>query len=72
LVLATHRVGRYGISCVYQKQCGFVLADVKNIQQQMFELIRVIKDTALDPNAGKARFVTSTVPLIQAAKLMWV
>ncbi|KAI9737866.1 MAG: hypothetical protein M1834_009236 [Cirrosporium novae-zelandiae] len=45
----------FGVSRVYSQQCGYVLADAQAAQNNMRALLKVIKNTGLDPEAGKAR-----------------
>ncbi|KZF20855.1 hypothetical protein L228DRAFT_262733 [Xylona heveae TC161] len=45
----------YGVSRVYSQQCGYVLADAQNAQNNMRTMFRVFKTAQLDPDAGKAR-----------------
>lgn len=37
------------------QQCGYVLSDAQNAHTAIRMLLRTEKDTALDPDAGKAR-----------------
>ena len=68
---ATLKLPRYGVSRVYLQQCGYVLADAQSVQNTMRMMLRTVKNAALDPNAGKARFVHSPIlnerPLINCA-----
>ncbi|KAI9670917.1 MAG: hypothetical protein M1817_003802 [Caeruleum heppii] len=45
----------YGVSRVYSQQCGYVLTDAQNAQTNIRALLKIVKATELDPDAGKAR-----------------
>ncbi|USP81145.1 hypothetical protein yc1106_08419 [Curvularia clavata] len=45
---------RYGLSRVYQQQCGYVLSDAHNAQLALRAALRTTQDAALDATAGKA------------------
>ncbi|KAH7392678.1 Rec8 like protein-domain-containing protein [Pyrenochaeta sp. MPI-SDFR-AT-0127] len=45
----------YGVSRVYLQQCGYVLSDAQSAENTMRMLLRTVKSTALDPDAGKSR-----------------
>ncbi|EDU48244.1 conserved hypothetical protein [Pyrenophora tritici-repentis Pt-1C-BFP] len=45
----------YGVSRVYLQQCGYVLSDAQNAQNELQMMLRTVKDAALDPDAGRAR-----------------
>ncbi|MCJ1384907.1 hypothetical protein MMC17_008025 [Xylographa soralifera] len=45
----------YGVSRVYSQQCFYVLVDAQNAQNNMRTLLKVVKTSELDPEAGKAR-----------------
>ncbi|KAF1851937.1 uncharacterized protein K460DRAFT_392110 [Cucurbitaria berberidis CBS 394.84] len=45
----------YGVSRVYMQQCGYVLSDAQTAHNTMRMMLRTVKDTALDWNAGQAR-----------------
>lgn len=45
----------YGVSRVYSQQCGYVLSDAQIAQSNMRALLKAVRTSELDPNAGKAR-----------------
>ena len=45
----------YGVSRVFNQQCGYILSDAQVAQANMRALINAVKTSELDPNAGKAR-----------------
>ncbi|KAI5296121.1 hypothetical protein KEM56_005502 [Ascosphaera pollenicola] len=45
----------FGISRVYDQQCGYALTDVQNMREKMTTVYRQFKYSALDPDAGKAK-----------------
>ncbi|KAI5298230.1 hypothetical protein KEM55_003647, partial [Ascosphaera atra] len=45
----------YGISKVYDRQCGYALGDIQSMRDRMRNVIRKAKRTALDPEAGQAK-----------------
>ncbi|MCJ1393678.1 hypothetical protein MMC18_006554 [Xylographa bjoerkii] len=45
----------YGVSRVYSQQCFYVLVDAQNTQNNMRTLLKVVRTSELDPEAGKAR-----------------
>ncbi|KAG9185180.1 hypothetical protein G6011_07724 [Alternaria panax] len=45
----------YGVSRVYLQQCGYILSDAEHAHNTLRVMLRTVKTTALDPNAGKAR-----------------
>ncbi|OBT93972.1 hypothetical protein VE01_08224 [Pseudogymnoascus verrucosus] len=45
----------YGVSRVYNQQCGYVLHDAQTAQNNMRALLKVMKNNAIDLNAGAAR-----------------
>ena len=49
---------RYGVSSVFSQQCGYVLSDAQMAQNNMRTLLKVVRTAELDPNAGRARYVT--------------
>jgi len=55
-------VFRYGVSRVYLQQCGYVLSDAQSASNSMNLLLRTVKDSAIDPDAGRARW-TTLVPM---------
>lgn len=46
---------RYGVSRVYNQQCGYALTDAQAIRDRMRTMLKVIQGNGLDPDAGKAR-----------------
>ena len=52
---ADSHVCSYGVSRVYSQQCGYVLTDAQTAQSNMRALLRAVRTSALDPEAGKAR-----------------
>lgn len=42
---------------MYSQQCGYVLSDAQLAQSNMRALLKAVRTTELDPNAGKARYV---------------
>lgn len=45
----------YGVSRVYQQQCGYVLVDAQTMQSNMRTLLRVVRTADLDTKAPRAR-----------------
>ncbi|MCJ1476147.1 hypothetical protein MMC13_004812 [Lambiella insularis] len=45
----------YGVSRVYYQQCYYVLVDAQAAQSNMRALLKVVRTSELDPDAGKAR-----------------
>ncbi|KAM5443217.1 R8 protein [Microsporum ferrugineum] len=45
----------YGVSKVYHQQCGYALIDAEATRERMRAMLKVINNTGLDPDAGKAR-----------------
>lgn len=45
----------YGVSRVYSQQCYYVLVDAQAAQTNMRALLKVVRMSELDPDAGKAR-----------------
>ena len=50
-------VRSYGVSRVYDQQCGYVLSDAQAAQLKLRELLKVARSHDLDTSAAKARFV---------------
>jgi hypothetical protein len=46
---------RYGVSRVYNQQCGYTLLDVQGMHDRMALLMRSIPGSGLNPSAGKAK-----------------
>ena len=46
---------RYGVARVYSQQCGYVLADAQVVRDRVRGVSMIIKELALDPEAGRAR-----------------
>lgn len=46
---------RYGVSKVYNQQCGYALTDVQTMHDRMKVMLRVTPGGGLDPSAGKVR-----------------
>ncbi|KAF2810502.1 uncharacterized protein BDZ99DRAFT_443330 [Mytilinidion resinicola] len=45
----------YGVSRVFLQQCGYVLTDAQNAQNAMKAMFKIVKDSELDPEAGRVR-----------------
>jgi meiotic recombination protein REC8 len=45
---------RYGVSRVYDQQCQYVLKDAQHAQDHMRQMLKVVKNSDLDLEAGKA------------------
>ncbi|KAL9639966.1 MAG: hypothetical protein Q9164_000595 [Protoblastenia rupestris] len=45
----------YGVSRVYSQQYGYILSDAQVAQSNIRALVKAIRTSELDPNAGKAR-----------------
>ncbi|KAF2017223.1 hypothetical protein BU24DRAFT_366858 [Aaosphaeria arxii CBS 175.79] len=45
----------YGVSRVYTQQCGYVLVDAERADHSMRSMVKVMKDAAIDLEAGKTR-----------------
>ena len=50
-----HSLYSYGVSSVFSQQCGYVLSDAQIAQSNMRALLKAVRTSELDPNAGKAR-----------------
>ncbi|KAF6219582.1 hypothetical protein HO133_004051 [Letharia lupina] len=50
-----HTLHSYGVSRVFSQQCGYVLSDAQIAQSNMRALLKAVRTSELDPNAGKAR-----------------
>lgn len=50
-----HTLYSYGVSRVFSHQCGYVLSDAQIAQSNMRALLKAVRTSELDPNAGKAR-----------------
>ena len=51
----THYLHSYGVSRVFSQQCGYVLSDAQIAQSHMRALLKAVRTSELDINAGKAR-----------------
>ena len=47
---------RYGVSRVYNQQCGYTLTDVQTMHDRMKAVFKVTDGKGLDPAAGRARY----------------
>jgi meiotic recombination protein REC8 len=47
----------YGVSRVYDQQCGYILIDAQKAQDVLRCLLRATRDNAIDLNAGNARYI---------------
>ncbi|KAF2272885.1 uncharacterized protein EI97DRAFT_436495 [Westerdykella ornata] len=45
----------YGVSRVYLEQCSYVLSDAENAHNSMRLMMKIMKNAAIDPEAGRAR-----------------
>ena len=45
----------YGVSRVFSQQCGYVLSDAQIFQTHMRSLLKAVRTSELDSNAGKTR-----------------
>ncbi|KAK2747159.1 hypothetical protein FQN57_002416 [Myotisia sp. PD_48] len=45
----------YGVSKVYHQQCGYALLDAQATRDRMMTVLKIVRNAALDPDAGKAR-----------------
>ncbi|KKZ62387.1 hypothetical protein EMCG_03214 [[Emmonsia] crescens] len=45
----------YGVSRVYHQQCGYALMDAQTMRDRMRTMLKEIRSTGLDPDAGKAK-----------------
>ena len=45
----------YGVSRVYSQQYGYILSDAQVAQSNIRALVKAVRTSELDPNAGKAR-----------------
>ena len=50
-----HTIYSYGVSRVFSQQCGYVLSDAQVAQSNMRALLKAVRTSELDPDAGKAR-----------------
>ena len=50
-----HILYSYGVSRVFSQQCGYVLSDAQVAQNNMRALLKAVRTSELDPDAGKAR-----------------
>jgi hypothetical protein len=49
---------RYGVSKVYSQQCGYALLEAQSVKDRMYTMLKTLQNAGLDPEAGKARWVT--------------
>lgn len=54
--LLTSLFASYGVSRVYSQQCGYVLTDAQTAQSNMRQLLKSLRTSELDLEAGKARY----------------
>ena len=54
--LLTNLYFSYGVSRVYSQQCGYVLTDAQTAQSNMRQLLKSLRTSELDLQAGKARY----------------
>lgn len=54
---------RYGVSRVYNQQCGYTLTDVQTMHDKMRSMLKAMPGGGLDPTAGKAKFVIQSTVL---------
>jgi meiotic recombination protein REC8 len=47
----------YGVSRVYDQQCGYVLSDAQAAQIKMKDLFRVVKSNDIAASVAQARYV---------------
>lgn len=52
---SAHVFYSFGVSCVFSQQCGYVLSDAQIAQSNMRALLKAVRTSELDSNAGKAR-----------------
>ncbi|EEH33477.2 Rad21/Rec8 N terminal domain-containing protein [Paracoccidioides lutzii Pb01] len=45
----------YGVSRVYNQQCGYALIDAQTMRDKMRAMLKEIRSSGLDPDAGKAK-----------------
>ena len=50
-----HTPCSYGVSRVFSQQCGYILSDAQIAQSHMRSLLKAVRTSELDSNAGKAR-----------------
>lgn len=46
---------RYGVSRVYNQQCGYTLLDAQAMHDKMVSMLKVLPGGGLDPSAGKTK-----------------
>lgn len=46
---------RYGVSRVYNQQCGYTLLDAQTIHDKMISMLKILPGGGLDPSAGKTK-----------------
>ncbi|KAJ5358184.1 hypothetical protein N7541_005342 [Penicillium brevicompactum] len=52
----------YGVSRVYNQQCGYTLLDTQAMHDKMITQLKIIPGSGLDPTAGQARPSTLVLP----------
>ncbi|CAG7954565.1 unnamed protein product [Penicillium salamii] len=52
----------YGVSRVYNQQCGYTLLDTQAMHDKMVTQLKIIQGTGLDPTAGQAKPNTLLLP----------
>ncbi|CAG8398639.1 unnamed protein product [Penicillium salamii] len=52
----------YGVSRVYNQQCGYTLLDTQAMHDKMVTQLKIIQGTGLDPTAGQAKPNTLILP----------
>jgi hypothetical protein len=50
----------YGVSRVYNQQCGYTLLDTQAMHDKMVSKLKIIQGSGLDPTAGQTRYVPLT------------
>lgn len=46
---------RYGVSRVYDQQCGYTLLDAQAMHDKMISMLKLLPGGGLDPHAGKTK-----------------
>lgn len=55
LLLTDAPLDRYGVSRVYNQQCGYTLLDAQAMHDKMTSMLKILPGGGLDPSAGKTK-----------------
>ena len=46
---------RYGVTRIYNQQCGYTLLDAQSMRDRMVSMLKLMSGGGLDPNVGKVK-----------------